>query len=78
MPVYRYRSVEEMPGETWRSPGDPALYRALARLWATSRRMRPRGFPPGVTKHRSIEDMNRQREEWNREFVASLGRSRRG
>lgn len=72
MPVYRYRSVEEMPGETWRSPGDPALYRALARLWATSRRLRPRRFPPGVTRHRTIEDMNAQRDQWDRAFIASL------
>ena len=66
MPVFKYRSIEETPDETWRTPGDPALYRALAQLWSASRRMRPRRFPPGVTKHRSIEDMNRQRDEWDR------------
>jgi hypothetical protein len=74
MPVYRFRSVEDMPGEMWRTPGDPELYRALARLWTASRRMRPRRFPPGVTKHRSIAEMNRQRDDWDREYVASLRR----
>jgi hypothetical protein len=58
MPVTKYRSVEEMPGETWLQPGDPELYRAVARLWATSRRLRPRRFAAGVTRFRSIEDMN--------------------
>lgn len=65
MPVFKYRAIEDMPGEVWRTPGSPELYRAIARLWNTSRRLHPRHFPPGVTKHRSIEDMNRQRDEWD-------------
>ena len=65
MPVTKYRSVEDMPDPAWRTPGDPELYRALERLWTTSRRLYPRRFPAGVYKHRNIEDMNRQREEWD-------------
>ena len=67
MPVKKYRSIEDMPDETWRAPGDPGLYRALAELWATSRRLRPRRFPPGVFRHRSMEGMNQQRDQWDRE-----------
>lgn len=66
MPVFKYRSIEDTPDESWRTPGNPGLYRAVARLWSTSRRRSPRRFPAGVTKHRTIEDMNRQREEWDR------------
>jgi hypothetical protein len=76
MPVRKFRSVEDMPGETWYTPGDPRLYRALASLWATSRHLAPRRFPAGVFKHRSIEDMNRQRDEWDHEFVQSLRAAR--
>jgi hypothetical protein len=71
MAVYKFRSVEDMPGETWRRPGDPELYRALSRLWATARLLRPRTFPAGVSKHRTMGDMNRQRDEWDRAFLAS-------
>ena len=66
MPVQKFRSVEEMPGESWYPPGDPRLYRALASLWTASRRLWPRRFPTGVFKHRSLESMHRQREEWDR------------
>jgi len=66
MPLYKYRYLEELPAERWRTPGDPELYRAVARLWAASRRLRPRRFPPGVTRHRSIEEMNVQRDDWDR------------
>ena len=66
MPVFKYRSIEDMPGELWRPPGDPELYRAIERLWAAGRRLRRHRFPPGVTKHRSIEAMNLQQEQWAR------------
>ena len=65
MPIYKYRSVEEMPDTPWRVPGDPGLYRALAALAETSRRLHPRQFPAGVYKHRSMADMNAQRDQWD-------------
>ena len=71
MPVYKFRSVEDMPGPAWRTPGDPGLYRALASLSETTRRLHPRRFPAGVYKHRSIEEMNAQRDRWDREHVAN-------
>jgi hypothetical protein len=72
MPVRKFRSIEDMPDPPWRTPGDPALYKALATLWNTSQRMRPRTFPTGVYKHRSMEEMNRQRDEWTAVFVARV------
>ena len=66
MPVRKFRSVEEMEGNTWREPGDPQLYRAIRETWEFAERtLRPR-FPPGVYKHRSIEDANKLRDEWER------------
>jgi len=64
MPVYRFRSAEEMNQPRWREPGDPELYRAIAALWAFGARTVPRGFPPGVCRHRSIESLNRRTEQW--------------
>jgi hypothetical protein len=72
MPVQKFRSVEEMKDPPWKAPGDPELYAALASLWEASRRMRPRQFPAGVHKHRSMEDMNRQQDEWTAAFVADV------
>jgi len=65
MPVRRFRSVEEMEGPHWYEPGDPALFRALRRVWALhARTVQPR-FPPGVYRHRSLEAMNALQETWD-------------
>jgi hypothetical protein len=55
MPVHKYRSVADIPDPPVRRSGDPALYRAMADLWAMGRRLRPQAFAPGVYKARSIE-----------------------
>jgi hypothetical protein len=58
MPVYKYRSIEEMPDTPWYEPGDPRLFAALLRLDELSRRLYPRRYRPGVRKFHSIEEMS--------------------
>jgi hypothetical protein len=65
MPVFKFRSVEEMGGPRWLDPGDPALYRAIRHAWALGHRTLRASFPPGVHKHRSIEDMDAAQREWD-------------
>ncbi len=57
MPVRKFRSVEEMNTLIWRPSGDPSLVRAIRSVWAFGRRARPRAFPPGVRKFRSVAEM---------------------
>jgi hypothetical protein len=59
MPVYKYRSIEAIDAYTWRRPGDPELYRAMAFTWELARRTNPRRFTPGVFKYRDLDEMNR-------------------
>jgi hypothetical protein len=70
MPVYKFRSVEEMERPVWREPGDPTLYRVIASLWDFGHRTGQRRFPPGVYKHRSIGDLQAQCESWRLESQA--------
>ncbi len=63
MPVRKFRRVEDMPAP-WRDPGDPILYRAIAGVWDLGDRWTTPRFPPGVYKHRSMQEMNRLDEEW--------------
>jgi len=63
-----------MEQPVWRQPGDPQLYRAIARIWAFGRRSVPRRFPPGVHRDRSIADLDRQVDVWAAE---DFQRSRR-
>jgi hypothetical protein len=59
MPIYKFRSIEEMDAQSWRHPSDPELYRAISFVWNLAHRTNPRRFSPGVCKYRSIEEMNR-------------------
>jgi len=76
MPIRKFRSVEEMEGNVWYEPGSPELFRAIRSLWSFSARVFPRRFPPGVYKHRSIEDAQRQREIWEEANFRALWESR--
>jgi hypothetical protein len=78
MPVYKYRSIEEMDSYTWRRPGDPELYRAIAFVWDLARRTNPRRFTPGVNRYRSIDEMNRADDARLEEHIAARARNRRG
>lgn len=71
MPIRKFRSIEDMDASTttWRKPGDPELYRAIAFTWELARRTNPRIFPPGVQKFRSIDDMNRADDQRLAEHV---------
>ena len=56
MPVYRYRSIEQMP-RPWRDPDDPGNLRVVALMLSLHRKMtsvEPRR--PGVTRFRSLEE----------------------
>ena len=64
MPIRRFHSIEEMKQRTSREPGDPSLYRSIKFVLDVGRRTRPRRFPSGVHKHRSIEALNAQTECW--------------
>jgi hypothetical protein len=67
MPIRRFRSVEEANQPTWRTPGDPALYRAIAGLWKAGHAMNPQPFPAGVHRHRSIAELSATTEQWRAE-----------
>lgn len=81
MTVRKFRSVEEMSEDRWRVPGDPELSRAIAAIWALGARTGVHRFPPGVYRHRCVEDMERLTEEWRaanfKAFQESRGQGRR-
>jgi hypothetical protein len=64
MSVRRFKSVEQMKSPRWRNAGDPDLFRAIASLWNVGSRTGVRRFPPGVYRHRSIEELDAQVERW--------------
>jgi hypothetical protein len=63
MPVRRFRDVSEMEDTLWHERG-PELFGAIRRVWDFAARTVPLRFPPGVHRHRSIEEADAQRERW--------------
>jgi hypothetical protein len=77
MPVRKFRDLQAMEDSLWRESGDPALWRAIARVWRFAAQTVPRHFPPGVYKHRSIEDAKRLRNQWKEADFRALQERRR-
>jgi hypothetical protein len=48
----------------WYRSGSPELSAAIRRVWNFAARTCPLNFPPGVYKHRSVDDATRLREQW--------------
>ena len=76
MPVKKFRSLQDMEDSLWHEPGDPALWQAIRNVWGFARRTCPQRFPPGVYRHRSIEEAQLQREVWEHESFQELWRQR--
>jgi hypothetical protein len=69
MPIRRLESLEEAEATTWYEPTDPTLWRIIASVWALADRVCPPRFPPGLYRHRGVEEMNRQRDAWERDQI---------
>lgn len=68
MPFKKFRDVSEIP-DIWHEPGSPELFRAIKNVWEFAElTVQPR-FPPGVYKFRSIEEMKKNKEVWERANV---------
>ena len=70
MPVRKLRQLPEHDDSVWLPMDDPRLGTTIKGVWSLAGRLCPARFPPGVYKHRSIEDANRQVEAWERDTIA--------
>ena len=76
MGVTKFRNISEMK-DRWFKPGSPELFAAWRYTWAVSDQICQLTFPPGVYKHRSIEDAQALRASWERaNFLAHQERKR--
>ena len=66
MPVYRFRTIEEMNGFAPPEPTRSLADRVIAAL-NLGRALSGHRFPPGVHRSRSIEEHGRLRERWEME-----------
>lgn len=71
MPVWKYRSIEEMP-EAWVMNRHVPIRRRIRALMSMGRFAEPLNMPRGVKKFRSIEEMQADREKYERERIARI------
>ena len=64
MPVRKFRSIEEMKAARGYERDDPLLSRIIEGIWTFGQRTARLRFPPGVYRHRSVEDMNALSSAW--------------
>ena len=64
MPVRKFRSIEEMKKDRGYDRDDPRLPRIIEGIWDFGRRTAGLRFPPGVHRHRTVEEMNARTAEW--------------
>jgi hypothetical protein len=75
MPVWKYRSIDEMP-EAWEMKSvDASLGRRIRAVLSLTRGIPPLNVPRGVRKFRSIEELHADRDRWEQARV-DLIRSR--
>ena len=78
MPVKKFRDISEMD-EPIHEPGTRELYEVIRHVWGLADRICPQRFPEGVFKHRSIEEAESLREQWEdanfREHLRRTGRA---
>jgi len=62
-----------MEGTVWLDRDDPQPWPTIASVWDLSARLCPVRFPPGMDRHRSIEEANHLNEEWASKVLSKPG-----
>jgi len=65
MAVYKYKTFEQARQGLWCKEPDGTYFRALNSLFALADGLSPSKYPSGVFKYRTIEEANKQRQEWD-------------
>lgn len=76
MPLYRFRSIEEMNRHEIPTPAD--LADRIAALWSRAAALGGLQSPRGLQKFRSLEEANQERELRTRDRIERLNRGRGG
>lgn len=77
MPVYKFRTLDQMRRAQWLTPGDPRLPRVIRLVWQRAWEMAGRFIPPrGLFKFHSMEEANAHRRAWEGDRMARIRRQR--
>ncbi len=71
MPVWKYRTIGDMP-EAWTVQKDKPLGRRIRAMLSMTRIAGPLALPRGVTKFRSLDDLAADRHRFEQERIARI------
>ena len=74
MPVFKYKSFDEAEKALWNFNPDDAYFQRILKLFEFARQLNPIRFPRGIFKYRTIEEANKQHDEWVLEHAKKLSR----
>jgi len=77
MPVYKYKTFEDAERDLWNFHPDEEYFRKVAELWEFANKLCPITYPKGIFKYRSIEEANKQRDEWELEHAKKIQSSKK-
>ena len=72
MPVFKYKTFEEAERALWNFHPDESYFRKVAELWDFADKLSPIRYPKGIFKFKSIEEANKQREQWELAYAKKL------
>jgi hypothetical protein len=77
MPVYKYKTFEEAEKALWNFHPDEAYFKRVATLWDFANKLAPIRYPHGIFKFKTIEEANKQREEWELAYAKQFQAKRK-
>ena len=72
MPVYKYKTFEEAEKALWNFHPDKTYFKRVAELWNFANKLCPIRYPQGIFKYKSIEEANKQKDEWDLAYAKKL------
>ena len=75
--IQKFKTLEDADKALFCFNPDRSYYERVARLWDFVDWICPRKYPPGVFRYRSIEEANRQADEWLMANVELIRKCRR-
>jgi hypothetical protein len=74
MSLQRFRDLDEARNALWQDRGD--LAERIRRLWEFASRLAPGAAPRGLRKFRTLDEAQREREEWTERRARALRAAR--
>jgi hypothetical protein len=64
MTIEKFKKFEDAERALWCFEPDEAYYKRVAEFWKLANRLCPPDFPQGIFKYKTIEEANKQKQEW--------------